>query len=223
MTLTDRRRSTRASSVCRRSPGWTFSCRVPGRRPSHPRHRGGLGDGDWVNDDLQADIRHFGIKVEDVDAEIDRLRAAGVGVISPPADVLGGVRIAFFLDPDGARIEFVQGVLEYEHVYAEAEPTCTWRSPWNRCRTSWPVIGDLRHHDDPRGFLMTYFQAGAVVLEVFTFEVPTTGPIRSRPTPATCSASAAWGSTDGHDPGDRLDGRHRRPDRFRTRGAGPRR
>jgi catechol 2,3-dioxygenase-like lactoylglutathione lyase family enzyme len=132
--------------------------------------------GSWVNDDLQRGIRHFGIKVDDVDAEIDRLRAAGVRVIAPPADVLGGVRIAFFLDPDGARIEFVQGDLQYEHVYTEytaggsdVHVAVTVESLPDR----WPVIGDLRHHDDPRGFLMTYFQAGPTVLEVFTFDVPT--------------------------------------------------
>jgi catechol 2,3-dioxygenase-like lactoylglutathione lyase family enzyme len=138
--------------------------------------------GDWVNDDLQQGIRHFGINVDDVDAEIDRLRAAGVRVISPPADVLGGVRIAFFLDPDGARIEFVQGDLEYEHVYtgggSDVHVAVTVESLPDR----WPVIGDLRHHDDPRGFLMTYFQAGPVVLEVFTFDVPTSpDPIPANP------------------------------------------
>jgi len=34
------------------------------------------------------------------------------------------------------------------------------------------VIGDIRHHGDPRGFLMTYLQAGQAVLEVFSFDVP---------------------------------------------------
>jgi hypothetical protein len=34
------------------------------------------------------------------------------------------------------------------------------------------VIGQLRHYGDPRGFLMTYLQAGQAVLEVFSFDVP---------------------------------------------------
>jgi len=138
--------------------------------------------GSWVNDDLQRGIRHFGIRVDDVDAEIDRLRAAGVQVISPPADVLGGVRIAFFLDPDGARIEFVQGDLQYERVYAGGGSDVHVAVTAESLPDRWPVIGDLRHHDDPRGFLMTYFQAGPAVLEVFTFDVPTTpDPIPADP------------------------------------------
>jgi catechol 2,3-dioxygenase-like lactoylglutathione lyase family enzyme len=151
--------------------------------------------GGWVDDDLQGGIRHFGMKVGDVDARIRDLAAAGVTVLSPPADVLGGVRIAFFLDPDGARLEFVQGSLDYQHVYApdlaaaealvapgerprfdhvavtvEDLPAALDRFPFR-------VIGEIRHHGDPRGFLMTYLQAGAAVLEVFSFDVP----VRPRP------------------------------------------
>ena len=35
------------------------------------------------------------------------------------------------------------------------------------------VIGQLRHAADPRGFLITYLQAGAGVLEVFTYTADT--------------------------------------------------
>jgi catechol 2,3-dioxygenase-like lactoylglutathione lyase family enzyme len=153
--------------------------------------------GGWVNDDLQGGIRHFGLKVGDIDDRIERLRAAGVRVLSPPADVLGGVRIAFFLDPDGARLEFVQGNLDYQQVYAPslaaAEAAATVAASgaprfdhvaltvadlgaalryW-RDGLGFEVIGEIRHHDDPRGFLMTYLQAGPAVLEVFSFDVPT--------------------------------------------------
>ena len=72
--------------------------------------------GSWVDDDLQAGMRHAGFKVGDVDEQVRRLEAAGVEVLSPPRDVLGDVRIAFFLDPDGARLEYIQGNLRYEHV-----------------------------------------------------------------------------------------------------------
>lgn len=151
--------------------------------------------GGWVNDDLQGGIRHFGMKVGDIDARVRDLAAAGVTVLSPPADVLGDVRIAFFLDPDGARLEFVQGNLHYQHVYApDLAAAESLVAPGERPRFDhvavtvedlpaaldtfgYPVIGEIRHHDDPRGFLMTYLQAGPAVLEVFSFDVP----VRPRP------------------------------------------
>ncbi|MFI6760814.1 VOC family protein [Micromonospora sp. NPDC050417] len=155
-------------------------------------------NGDWVDDDLQGGIRHFGMKVGDVDERVRRLEAAGVTVLSPPRDVLGDVRIAFFLDPDGTRWEFIQGNLAYQHVHspalaaAEAANRLGPQDPprfdhvaitvddlpsalrfWHD-RFGFQVIGDIRHHDDPRGFLMTYLQAGPAVLEVFSFDVPVT-------------------------------------------------
>lgn len=160
-----------------------------------------LGDaattGEWADDDLQTGMRHVGLKIGDVDAGVRRLEAAGVEVLSAPADVLGGVRIAFFLDPDGSRLEYVQGSLDYQSVrspaLAAAEraaapgPTAGPRFDHvgltvsdldaaldHYCGTlGYPVIGDIRHVDDARGFLMTYLQAGAGVLEVFSFDVPT--------------------------------------------------
>jgi catechol 2,3-dioxygenase-like lactoylglutathione lyase family enzyme len=159
---------------------------------------GAAGDLDgWENDDLQQGIRHMGMKVADVDREIRRLVDAGVTVLSPPADVLGDVRIAFFLDPDGARLEFIEGNLAYQHVSSPrlaAAEALTRLSPedgvrfdhvavtvsdlpaalrfW-RDRMGFEVIGEIRHRGDPRGFLMTYLQAGPAVLEVFSFDVPT--------------------------------------------------
>src|SRR5665811_2277122 len=76
--------------------------------------------GSWLNEDLQGGLRHAGFKVGDIDAQMRRLEVAGVEVLSPPRDVLGDVRIAFFLDPDGARLELVQGNLRYEHVVSPA-------------------------------------------------------------------------------------------------------
>lgn len=179
----------------------------PGPRPSalftsgsvalHIVEVGESGDlGGWVNDDLQGGIRHFGMKVGNVDRQISRLEAAGVTVLSAPTDVLGDVRIAFFLDPDGARLEFIQGNLAYQHVsspeLAAAEaaqglaPDAAPRFDhiamtvadlpealhfW--CdRMGAEVIGEIRHRDDQRGFLMTYLQAGPAVIEVFSFDVP---------------------------------------------------
>ncbi|TCN38397.1 catechol-2,3-dioxygenase [Kribbella orskensis] len=150
--------------------------------------------GGWVNDDLQGGIRHLGMKVAGVDRQLRRLEDAGVTVLSQPLDVLGDVRIAFFLDPDGARLEFIQGNLAYQRIsspelaaaeaaqVADEEPRFDhvavtvsdlpaaltfWRD-----RFGFEVIGDIRHHGDPRGFLMTYLQAGQAVLEVFSFDQP---------------------------------------------------
>jgi catechol 2,3-dioxygenase-like lactoylglutathione lyase family enzyme len=158
---------------------------------------GDTGDlGGWANDDLQGGIRHFGMKVANVDRQISRLETAGVTVVSEPTDVLGDVRIAFFLDPDGARLEFIEGNLAYQHVCSQslaAIEAATYLAPddgprfdhvaltvsdlpsalrfW-RDRMGFEVIGNIRHHGDPRGFLMTYLQAGPAVLEVFSFDVP---------------------------------------------------
>jgi catechol 2,3-dioxygenase-like lactoylglutathione lyase family enzyme len=152
--------------------------------------------GGWVNDDLQGGIRHFGMKVGNVDRQIGRLTAAGVTVLSAPTDVLGDVRIAFFLDPDGARLEFIQGNLAYQQVcspqLAAAEaanrlgpadgprfdhvaltvPDLPSALRFWRDQMGFEVIGEIRHLGDPRGFLMTYLQAGPAVLEVFSFDVP---------------------------------------------------
>jgi catechol 2,3-dioxygenase-like lactoylglutathione lyase family enzyme len=141
-------------------------------------------------------MRHVGMKVGDVDRQISRLQAAGVTVLSAPSDVLGDVRIAFFLDPDGARLEFIQGNLSYQQISSQHLATAeaaTRLAPddgprfdhvaltvsdlpaalrfW-RDQMGFEIIGEIRHHDDPRGFLMTYLQAGPAVLEVFSFDVP---------------------------------------------------
>jgi catechol 2,3-dioxygenase-like lactoylglutathione lyase family enzyme len=152
--------------------------------------------GDWRNDDLQRGVRHFGFKVADVDAAVATLRRAGVQVLSEPADVLGEVRIAFFLDPSGARLEFIQGNLAYQHVYSESAVSADAAArvdPSSRrfdhvavtvadladtldlyCGTlGFELIGEIRHHDDERGFLMTYVQAGPAILEIFSFTEPT--------------------------------------------------
>lgn len=166
----------------------------------------GTDRGGWVDDDRQGGIRHFGLKVGDVDERVRRLEAAGVTVLSPPADVLGDVRIAFFLDPDGARWEFIQGNLAYQHVHSPAlaaAEAATRLAPQDgprfdhvaitvadlpaalrfwRDRFDFEVIGEIRHHDDPRGFLMTYLQAGPAVVEVFSFDVPVTPhPVPTEP------------------------------------------
>jgi catechol 2,3-dioxygenase-like lactoylglutathione lyase family enzyme len=159
---------------------------------------GGLGG--WVNDDLQRGIRHLGFKVGDVDLRAQRVRDAGVPFTLEPLDAVGGVRIAFFQDPDGAHLEIIDKHLEYHRVVtpvlAERERAAAAHRPREagpsfdhvavtvedldatlalyRDTLGYQVIGQIRQDQDPRGFVLTYLQAGNAVLEVFTFTAPKT-------------------------------------------------
>ncbi|GIH65721.1 hypothetical protein Msi02_65380 [Microbispora siamensis] len=161
------------------------------------------GDGDlggWVNDDLQRGIRHIGFKVGDVDLRAERVRDAGVPFTLPPLDAVGGVRIAFFQDPDGTHLEITDNHLRYHRVaspqLAERERLAALSRPrtappvfdhvavtsagldaalaFYRDTLGYEVIGQIAQDQDPRGFLITYMLAGDAVLEVFTFTAPTT-------------------------------------------------
>jgi catechol 2,3-dioxygenase-like lactoylglutathione lyase family enzyme len=156
----------------------------------------GNGDlGGWRNNDLQLGVRHIGFKVGDVDRRAQRVRDAGVRFTVEPTDAVGNVRLCFFDDPDGTRLEFIDGHLTYHAVFspdlADRERDAAERRPrdaapvfdhvaatvdslpatlaYYRDTLGYEVIGELRHEADPRGFLITYLQAGAGVLEVFTF------------------------------------------------------
>jgi glyoxylase I family protein len=50
--------------------------------------------------------KHLCLHTDDVDREIERLRAAGVKITLEPFDTEIGSRIAFFEDPDGIPLEF---------------------------------------------------------------------------------------------------------------------
>lgn len=56
-------------------------------------------------------LNHVGFTVNSVNETIDRLREAGVKITLEPTDAKGGVRIAFFEDPDGTSLEVVEGDL----------------------------------------------------------------------------------------------------------------
>jgi catechol 2,3-dioxygenase-like lactoylglutathione lyase family enzyme len=64
-------------------------------------------------DDIQVGLRHFALRVTGVDAIAEALRQAGVPFALPPTDAVGGVRIAFFTDPDGTLIELIEGEITY--------------------------------------------------------------------------------------------------------------
>lgn len=70
---------------------------------------------EWIPNALQLGMRHIAFKVKSVDATAARLKAAGVEFALEPLNATGGVRIAFFKDPDGTLLEIVEGELEY-HV-----------------------------------------------------------------------------------------------------------
>ena len=53
-------------------------------------------------------IEHFGLNVDDMDAELERLKGFGAEVMEGPIDVANGPRIAFIRAPDDVRIELLQ-------------------------------------------------------------------------------------------------------------------
>jgi catechol 2,3-dioxygenase-like lactoylglutathione lyase family enzyme len=151
----------------------------------------------WDRDDLQRGIRHFGLKVRDIDAAVGRLADAGVEIAAGPFDAFGGLRIAFFFDPDGSYLEFVQGFVQHNNVWSEglAAEEVTAYEDWDgtprfdhvavtvpdldealdvyRDQLGFGVVGQLVRPEDERGFLITNLRAGAGTLEVFTYGVAT--------------------------------------------------
>ena len=53
-------------------------------------------------------LEHFGINVDDMDAEIKRLEGLGAELVDGPRDAANGLRIAFIKAPDDVRIELLQ-------------------------------------------------------------------------------------------------------------------
>ena len=53
-------------------------------------------------------LEHFGIKVDDIDAEIQRLTDMGADLMEGPVDIPNGPRIAFIGAPGGVRVELLQ-------------------------------------------------------------------------------------------------------------------
>jgi catechol 2,3-dioxygenase-like lactoylglutathione lyase family enzyme len=159
-----------------------------------------VGDGlpnNWERDDLQLGIRHFGMKVADVDGWSAKLRKAGVPFAMQPFDAFGGVRIVFFFDPDGSYLEFVQGYVQHNNLFsaelaqAEIDADKDWDGNPRFDHVAMTVpdldealafyaddlgfgkIGQLVRPEDERGFLITNLRAGPGVLEVFTYGEPT--------------------------------------------------
>ena len=53
-------------------------------------------------------LEHFGFDVDDIDADMQRLEAAGVRVVLPITEVTGGTRLSYIEGPDNVLIELVQ-------------------------------------------------------------------------------------------------------------------
>ena len=53
-------------------------------------------------------LEHFGVNVDDLDAEIERLKGLGAELMEGPIDVPSGPRIAFVKVPDDVRVELLQ-------------------------------------------------------------------------------------------------------------------
>jgi catechol 2,3-dioxygenase-like lactoylglutathione lyase family enzyme len=60
-----------------------------------------------LTDDLPTGFLHFGFVVDDVEAAHEELAAAGVEFVMEPS-TFGDLRIAFFTDPTGTRIELLE-------------------------------------------------------------------------------------------------------------------
>jgi catechol 2,3-dioxygenase-like lactoylglutathione lyase family enzyme len=148
----------------------------------------------WIPDDLQKGFRHVGFKVAAVDPMVAELDAAGVEFHLRPIDAAGGVRIAFFFDPDGTLLELVEGDVKYHDVHdvaavererslgAPSRPTfdhlgvtaASLASISERYRSfGFGLVGSLHHTADPRGFEIDYLRGGQTILEVFTFAATT--------------------------------------------------
>ncbi|HWD79844.1 MAG TPA: VOC family protein, partial [Kribbella sp.] len=151
----------------------------------------------WSPDDLQRGFRHLGFKVDGIDARATVLKDAGVEFKLDPLDAEGNVRICFFYDPDGTLLEMVQGDLEYAEVL-DADGVARERALGvpdrprfdhvavtiaDRDATAaryhahhgFDFIGTIEQPHDHRGFHIGYLKGGDTVIEVFTYDVGTTG------------------------------------------------
>jgi len=53
-------------------------------------------------------LEHFGFDVSDLEEELDRLGTAGIRVVLPLTEVVGGAKLAYVEGPDDVLIELVQ-------------------------------------------------------------------------------------------------------------------
>jgi catechol 2,3-dioxygenase-like lactoylglutathione lyase family enzyme len=144
----------------------------------------------WIADDLQAGFRHLGFKVSDIEERVAALKAGGVRFHLDPIDAEGGVRIAFFFDPDGTLLELVEGPLQYHEVFDREAVDADWAlgaparprldhvaetvadlpdTVAEYAELGWSLMGGIHQPNDVRGFEIAYLRSGDTSLEVFTY------------------------------------------------------
>jgi catechol 2,3-dioxygenase-like lactoylglutathione lyase family enzyme len=149
-------------------------------------------------DNLRRGLGHIGWKVGDVDMHAERLRTAGVEFVLDPTDAPGGVRIAFFLDPDGTLLELIDRHLQYHTTFSPRLADAERLAAESRSRTAPPAldhvgatVADLDRSlafygktlgyeaigeivTDNRECVLTMIGSGRVALELFTYATATT-------------------------------------------------
>lgn len=149
----------------------------------------------WIPDDLQLGFRHIGFKTADLDNRVAELRRAGTRFHLDPLMAEGGVRIAFFYDPDGTLVELVEGPLHYHEVFDRDAVDADWalgepdRPRFDHVAESvadadaahahyqargFVLMGGIHQPHDDRGFEITFLRDGDVSIEVFSFDAPMT-------------------------------------------------
>lgn len=63
--------------------------------------------GNFENSDVG--LKHLAFKVDDVDSVVTKLKQHNVEFTVEPTNASGGIRVAFFKDPDGNILEVIQG------------------------------------------------------------------------------------------------------------------
>jgi catechol 2,3-dioxygenase-like lactoylglutathione lyase family enzyme len=148
----------------------------------------------WEDDDRQRGFRHIGFKVHRLEPWTTPLLRAGVRFHIEPRDAVAGLRIAFFYDPDGTLLEFVEGNADYARVLdvaavareraldapvrprfdhvamtvADVDATVERYRP-----LGFVPFGTLEFLDDERGLHITVLRSADTVLELFAFSDPT--------------------------------------------------
>ncbi|MFC7374662.1 MULTISPECIES: VOC family protein [unclassified Brachybacterium] len=151
----------------------------------------------WSTDDLHRGFRHIGFKVSDTDRLFAQIESDGAAIHLAPIDATGGVRIAFFYDPDGTLLELVQGDLKYHEVVDEQlveaehalgvpqrprfDHVAETVESFEQTESFYAPLG-FRHHGtieqahDPRGFRIRFLKESDSVLEIFTYDAETVSP-----------------------------------------------
>lgn len=147
----------------------------------------------WIPDDLQRGFRHLGFKTADLDGRVAALKRDGARFHLDPLSAEGGVRIAFFYDPDGTLVELVEGPLQYHEVFDRDAVDSDWalgepdRPRFDHIAESvadaeathahyqargFVLMGGIHQPHDNRGFEITFLRDGDVSIEVFSFDAP---------------------------------------------------